>query len=150
MSDAPIYEALRLLRKRSGLSQKQVGEAVGLSQQAIALIENGKRKLDTETFKNIVNALGGMEKVETEFLKMNPHSKDYPAMREATVTLYVDKFMDNLIERLKESENEGIDNAEKANTIAAHFDGDEYTEDELEEIKQFAEFVKTRRKKDDA
>lgn len=31
-------------------------------------------------------------------------------------------------------------------TIAAHFDGNEYTEDELEEIKQFAEFVKNKRK----
>lgn len=31
-------------------------------------------------------------------------------------------------------------------TIAAHFDGDEYTEEELEEIKQFAEFVKSKRK----
>lgn len=31
-------------------------------------------------------------------------------------------------------------------TIAAHFDGDEYTEDELEEIRQFAEFVKAKRK----
>lgn len=32
------------------------------------------------------------------------------------------------------------------NTLAAHFDGDEYTEDELAEIHQFAEFVKNRRK----
>lgn len=31
-------------------------------------------------------------------------------------------------------------------TIAAHFDGDEYTEEELEEIRQFAEFVKNRKK----
>lgn len=31
-------------------------------------------------------------------------------------------------------------------TIAAHFDGDEYTEDELDEIKQFAQFVKSKRK----
>lgn len=31
-------------------------------------------------------------------------------------------------------------------TIAAHFDGDEYTEDELEEIKNFAEYVKNKRK----
>lgn len=31
-------------------------------------------------------------------------------------------------------------------TLAAHFDGDEYTEEELEEIKQFAEFVRNRRK----
>ena len=31
-------------------------------------------------------------------------------------------------------------------TLAAHFEGDEYTEDELNEIRQFAEFVKNRRK----
>lgn len=31
-------------------------------------------------------------------------------------------------------------------TIAAHFDGDEYTYEELEEIRQFAEFVKNKRK----
>ena len=36
----------------------------------------------------------------------------------------------------------GFDSPE---VIAAHFDGDEYTEEELEEIRQFAEFVKNRR-----
>lgn len=30
-------------------------------------------------------------------------------------------------------------------TLAAHFDGDTYTESELEEIKKFAEFVKSKR-----
>lgn len=35
---------------------------------------------------------------------------------------------------------------EEPQTIAAHFDGTEYTEDELEEIKQFAAFVKNRKK----
>ena len=38
----------------------------------------------------------------------------------------------------------GID--EEPTTMAAHFDGDEYTEDELDEIRQFAEFVKNKRK----
>ena len=33
----------------------------------------------------------------------------------------------------------------KVDTLAAHFDGDEYTEEELKEIKQFAEFVKKRK-----
>lgn len=32
-------------------------------------------------------------------------------------------------------------------TIAAHFDGKEYTEDELEDIRAYAEFVKNRRNK---
>ena len=35
---------------------------------------------------------------------------------------------------------------EEPTTIAAHFDGSEFTEDELEEIKNFAEYVKNRRK----
>ena len=35
---------------------------------------------------------------------------------------------------------------EEPTTLAAHFDGDEYTEDELEEIRHFAEFVKNRKK----
>ncbi len=34
----------------------------------------------------------------------------------------------------------------ESTTIAAHFDGNEYTKEELEEIKQFAEFIKNRRK----
>lgn len=34
----------------------------------------------------------------------------------------------------------------KTSTIAAHFDGNEFTEDELDEIRQFAEFVKNRKK----
>ena len=38
------------------------------------------------------------------------------------------------------------DVVDEPTTIAAHFDGDEYTEEELDEIKQFAAFVKNRRK----
>ena len=36
--------------------------------------------------------------------------------------------------------------SEPITTIAAHFDGDEYTEDELHEIRKFAEFLKSKRK----
>lgn len=39
----------------------------------------------------------------------------------------------------------GRDNERSNNTLAAHFDGTEYTESELDEIRQFAEFVKNRR-----
>ena len=35
---------------------------------------------------------------------------------------------------------------EQPHTMAAHFDGSEFTEEELEEIRQFAEFVKNKRK----
>ena len=35
---------------------------------------------------------------------------------------------------------------EETNRLAAYFDNDEYTEEELNEIRQFAEFVKNKRK----
>lgn len=37
-------------------------------------------------------------------------------------------------------------NVSSVTTLAAQFDGDEYTEEELEEIRQFAAFVKKRKK----
>lgn len=40
----------------------------------------------------------------------------------------------------------GWESIEQPQTIAAHFSGDEYTEDELREIRQFAEFVKNKKK----
>lgn len=39
-----------------------------------------------------------------------------------------------------------ISNDNSPQTLAAHFDGTEYTEEELEEIRQFAAFVKNKRK----
>lgn len=42
--------------------------------------------------------------------------------------------------------NDMYDIKQQPTTLAAHFDGDEYTEDELDEIRQFAEFVKGKRK----
>ena len=42
--------------------------------------------------------------------------------------------------------NDMYDMKQEPTTLAAHFDGDEYTEDELDEIRQFAEFVKNKRK----
>lgn len=42
--------------------------------------------------------------------------------------------------------NDMYDIKQEPTTLAAHFDGEEYTEDELDEIRQFAEFVKNKRK----
>ena len=46
-----------------------------------------------------------------------------------------------------ELEKMGSDDTYQPITLAAHFDGDEYTDDEMDEIKQFAEFVKGKRGK---
>ena len=40
----------------------------------------------------------------------------------------------------------GGDEPEEAQAIAAHFDGDEYTEEELDKIREYAAFIKSNRK----
>lgn len=42
--------------------------------------------------------------------------------------------------------DDNVSNSNSVHTIAAHFDGDEYTEEELKKIKEFAAFVKSSRK----
>lgn len=57
--------------------------------------------------------------------------------------LKITKALDINAEKLVDGEI--IGNTEP-HTIAAHFDGDEFTEDELDDIRAYAEFVKNRRK----
>lgn len=56
MSDS-TYKIIKELRQNKHMSQNELAKRVGLTQQAIALIENGKRKLDLTTFINILKNL---------------------------------------------------------------------------------------------
>ena len=84
---------LKEARLRSGLSQKEVAENIGVAKSTYSLYESGNREPNVNTIKKIADCLN-----------------------------------------------------DELTTLAAHFDGKEYTEDELNEIRQFAEFVKSKRK----
>lgn len=58
-----IGEQIRKYRKEIGLSQKELGKRLGVSQQHIAQYENGKRVPKIETINNIAGALGISVKV---------------------------------------------------------------------------------------
>ena len=96
-------ENLKEARLKSGLSQKDVAEKIGVAKSTYSLYESGSREPNVNTIKKIA-----------DFLKVSADS-------------------------LLVLEDEPT-------TLAAHFDGDEYTEEELDEIRQFAEFVKNKRK----
>ena len=96
-------ENLKEARLKSGLSQKDLSENIGVAKSTYSLYESGKREPNVDTIKKIASVLNV--------------SADMLLGLEAEPT-----------------------------TLAAHFDGDEYTEDEMEEIKNFAAFVKNRRK----
>lgn len=96
-------ENLKEARLKSGLSQKDVAENIGVAKSTYSLYESGSREPNVNTIKKIA-----------DFLNVSA---------------------DTLL---------GLE--EEPATLAAHFDGDEYTEEELDEIRQFAEFVKNKRK----
>lgn len=50
-------ERIRIARKNAGLTQKQLGEKLNLSYQAIAQWENGFRNPKFETLRKIANAI---------------------------------------------------------------------------------------------
>lgn len=94
---------LKEARLKSGLSQKDVAERIGVAKSTYSLYESGNREPNVNTIKRISDCLN----VSADVL---------------------------------------LGLGETSSTIAAHFDGNEYTEDELNEIRQFAEFVKNKRK----
>lgn len=52
-----IGEKIRKIRKENGLTQKQLGEKLGVSYQMIAQYENGKRNPKIDTIEKIADAL---------------------------------------------------------------------------------------------
>lgn len=96
-------ENLKEARLKSGFSQKDVAENIGVAKSTYSLYESGSREPNVNTIKRIAS--------------------------------YLNVSADELL---------GIN--DEPITLAAHFDGDEYTEEELDEIRQFAEFVKNKRK----
>lgn len=58
----------------------------------------------------------------------------------------LEKIADALNISTKELLGIAVTTYEPKSTLAAHFDGDEYTEEELNEIRQFAEFIKSKRR----
>lgn len=53
-----IGEAFRTLRKAKGLTQKQVAERAGISNNAVSLIEKNETMPHKETIKKLSDALG--------------------------------------------------------------------------------------------
>nr|DAJ48702.1 MAG TPA: helix-turn-helix domain protein [Caudoviricetes sp.] len=125
----PTGAKIKEFRKQKGLTQKQLGDLCGMADSAIRRYENGKANPKIETLQKIATAL-----------KCNLSDlMDADEYKLHNIEIAIKKVNDSVLEKNKEIDNEPM-------TIAAHFDGDEYTEEELEAIREFAEFVKSKRK----
>lgn len=116
-----IGHNIKQIRKSKGLTQKELGELLGMSQAAIGQFESKKSNLKTDTIEKIASALS-VSPADIVGIEQS----DYPFYKAVNEAYY------NTTEK-------------KPEIIAAHFDDDEYTEDELEQIRQYAKFIKSQR-----
>lgn len=124
-----IGERIKHIRKESGVTQKQLAEKLGMTQAAIVQFESEKSNPKIDTLKKIANALNVSV---TDFLD---DGESITEIGENGHIAHIGKY-----ENLYDS------SLQQFVALAAHFDGDKFTDEELEEIKQFAEFVKSKRK----
>ena len=145
---------LKDLRIAKDVSQREVAEYLGVSVAAYSLYEVGKREPNISTLKKLAKYYN----VSPSYLLGWDESKKQPGF-------YIDDVrispanLHSMVDQVMNMKNEPISagdlkkvkviikNPENAqHTIAAHFDGDEFTTEELEEIKRYAEFLKSKRK----
>lgn len=155
---ADIARNIKKIRKECGYTQEWLAENLGVSQTAIALWENGTRTPSIDIIEKIANLLdvrpsyliGWDDRDITIDFEIDELLKELSKedLTQEQVTALVQKI-ETLINEQKQVENniEKINTPSNMDTIVSHFDGDEYTEEELEEIRQFAEFVKSKRNK---
>lgn len=121
-----IGEKIKKIRKESGITQKQLAQKLGVSQAAIVQFESEKSNPKIDTLKKIADAL-------------NVSVMDFLDTDDSITEIGEDGYINHI------SKYHFKPSLQLSHTLAAHFDGDEYTDEELEEIKRFAEYIKSLR-----
>ncbi|WP_455055481.1 helix-turn-helix domain-containing protein [Merdimonas faecis] len=140
-------DRLKEARNKAGRTQKQLADELKVTPAMIAQYETGKRKPKQDTLSKIAEALhlsyGYAPNGEPYFycfVDTVQHGDENEKFNEY-------QYKDAMASNSDGEPSNPIAKPEPAiATIAAHFDGDEYTEEELEQIQKFAEFVKSQRK----
>lgn len=90
-------EKIRIIRKQKGLSQKALGELIGLEQSAYSKIENGSNILSVPTLLHICNALNVSV---NEILNQSPIESNSPIVN-CDDSLYKLELYNRAIEELQ-------------------------------------------------
>ncbi len=123
MSEKEINEIfttrLRELLIKNGMTYKQLGAALDIKPSAISMWNSGRSLPRIDMIEKIAKYFGVLP---SYLMGWDPVSDEEIG----------EVFYNNMQQPIS--------------TFAAHFDGEEYTDEELEEIRKFAEFVKSKRK----
>lgn len=125
-----IGDKIKELREKKGLTQKELAEEIGVAQSTVAMIESGKNKGSIETLSKIANYFNV--------------SIDYLTTTEEKLSFAMDS-----LKKIHKLTKEGVYNEQKENkieTLAAHFEGEEFTDEDIEDIKKFINFILSKKK----
>lgn len=174
--DGPVVNTfgsnLKFARTSLGLSQKEVAHIVGVANSTYSLYESGKREPNLLTFKKLAIALEvssdwllglpedrcilmGLEKISEYKKKFNMTTEEL-SVKSGVPVGTLNKILSGAtknpkLETLKAiarvlglslNDYDDVD----PQTISSRFDGDDFTPEELDDIKKYAEFVRSRRK----
>jgi len=128
-----LKDRLKELRSERDLLQKDIALLLNITSSAYGYYEQGKRIPDYDTVKILADFFN----VSLDYLSGSSNIK------ESAETLLKDRY-DNL-KPIDKINNLAKDN--KIETLAAHFDGEDFTEDDVDDIKGFIEYVVSKRQK---
>lgn len=158
-----MYEIYCQLKAEKGCKDADVVRATGITKSTFSDWKSGRSKPKGDKLIKIADFFG----VSVEYLTtgIDPQRSDIANERVFTKSEIINLFagtnavLEELVadileqneikafsEKVKGNLPEDFGKPELPTTIAAHFDGSEFTEEELDEIRNFAEFVKNKRK----
>ena len=115
---------LRELRKQRGLTMKELGEKIGVSESTISLYETGRRSPSYEILLKIAEYFG----VSVDYLLRGGEEKEKPASQEDDELIKNDPLAGQLFAAYGEVKNE-------------------LTQDDIDDIKMFMEMIVARKRK---
>lgn len=154
-----LYERIKTLAKEKGYSINRLEKELGFARSSISKFNTNKPSIDK--IQQIAELLGVSvdsitcedqldiqivsKRVFTDADIVSLFSGSEAVLKELLGDMLEKEQMAEFTKRVNERLPKDF-GMPKTSALAAHFDGDEFTESELEEIKQFAEFVKNRKK----
>lgn len=139
-----VGENIKKIRKEKGITQKQLGEMLGVSQAAIVQFENSNSNLKLETIKKISNALGVSE---TQLILETPFSTGSKEERQRMTDSELADYLAYSTTNDQTVKEKILQKYNIISDISLHFTEDDYTKDELKQIKDFADYIKFQKRK---
>ncbi|EPY2286081.1 helix-turn-helix domain-containing protein [Clostridium sporogenes] len=133
-----LGDKIKKLRKSKNITQEELGKNIGVTTSMVGMYETNARKPSYEVLIKIAEFFS----VSTDFLLNTEEKLD--------MTLDSVKKIHNMVKEA--TQKYGIEEVtekqeNKIKTLAAHFEGEEFTDEDVEDIENFIKFIISKKKK---